>query len=153
VSISASEVPGVVATVTTSHSSTNVIIDWDEPDTGGAAITAYTIEIRKSDDTFAASASCPGTDPAVTQCTVPMSELTGTYNLSVGDLIVARVKATNANGAQSTWSTLNTSGATAQTIPDDPTSAPTEGSGSTGTALVIEWSDYATENTGGSPIT
>lgn len=93
--------PGVVSTVTTSNSSTNVIIDWNEPNTGGESITSYTIEIKKGDGTFAVSTNCDGSDGTVistTQCTVPMTEMTSTYGLSVGSLIVARVKATNPNG-------------------------------------------------------
>lgn len=65
-------------------------------------------------------------------CSIPMSILTSSpYSYTIGNLIVVRVSAHNANGWGPT-STLNTVGATACTVPTTMT-APTRGTSTTET--------------------
>ena len=48
----AAETPAKPAAPTTTFNRETVQIDWDEPFTGGSAITGYRIYIKKSDGSF-----------------------------------------------------------------------------------------------------
>jgi hypothetical protein len=133
----------VPATPTTSISSTDVVIDWTAPDDHGESITEYDILIEQSDgSTYSASSSCDGTDSTIrtnTECTIPMSEFTSSpYSLAQGTTIEVKIAAYNANG-WSSYSSLSTGAATAETVPVAPGSAPTEDSTSDETQIVIDW--------------
>lgn len=65
--------------MTTSISSTNVTISWVAPDDNSQAITSYTIQIEGANGLFVANSACPGTDPTITYCDVPMTTLISTY--------------------------------------------------------------------------
>lgn len=72
------------------------------------------------DGVFSAHASCDGSNSAIIsalECEVPMNDLVNApYSLSLGDLIVAKVRALNTIG-WSEFSSENTSGATVATKP------------------------------------
>ncbi len=125
--------PSVPAAPTTAISGNNVIINWVAPSDGGSAITAYSVEIRCSDDvTFTAYAGCTGT---AVSCTVPISVLQAApYSLLNGVSVWARVLATNAVGS-SAYSTSG-NGAVLPTVPSVPT---TLTSAISGTNVVITW--------------
>jgi hypothetical protein len=94
---------------------TDVKIAWTAPYSGGSgvAITSYSILIRKHDSTFVSYLpACDGTDATVISnryCLIPMSDIISTFGLLQGELIVAKVKATNSKG-DSPYSTINTVG-------------------------------------------
>jgi hypothetical protein len=71
--------PGIPSDVETSNSGSTVIVSWSAPDSNGSPLTAYTIQIKKSDDLYAEELiNCDGSDPTViqnTQCTIPQGVL------------------------------------------------------------------------------
>jgi hypothetical protein len=118
--------PTAPATVTTQLIGTSVRIDWAPPAANGAPIQYFTIEIRdKSGEWHEETTFCDGADPdtkSTTACTVPLSTLTapsGNFQLRRGDLVVARVTATNQLGAGEA-SSPNVAGARVQTTPGAP---------------------------------
>jgi hypothetical protein len=94
------------------------------PYNGGSTITSYTIEVRQSDGlTFSEYlATCDGSGSAIVsglECTILVSVLRAApYSLSWGDLIYARVAATNIKGI-SEYSGAS-SGVAMLTVPDTP---------------------------------
>jgi hypothetical protein len=89
-------------------------ITWEAPDSRGAPIIAYKVEIQGSDDQFYTEEEC-GVSPAVTSCFLPMEVLSAApYLLQEGDLIVVRVAAQNEKGS-GIASEENPSGATLRT--------------------------------------
>lgn len=152
------DLPDAPDAIAVAVSGTDVQFDWDAPFSGGTGvgISSYTITFKNSAGAFVTDVSnCDGSSSSVitnTLCSVPMSEFTGTLGLSYGDLIVAKVLATNARG-DGTASAENTSGATVATVPQAPSTVPTEGSGTTTSQLVVEWAALTGDATGGSAIT
>lgn len=112
-----SDLPDQVATAVTSIDGTNFIIDWTAPEGNFASIVEYEVVIEDSTENYVTdSTNCDGQDPTVTQCTIPMSDMITLTGLSQGDLVVARVRARNANG----WaqrSQENVSGAVIEVAP------------------------------------
>lgn len=89
-----SNVPSMMLPVATVVSNIYVKISWVRPTENGASITAYKIMIMKGDGTFSASTSCDGSLTLLINqlyCMVPMSELTGAFELPYASLIVAKV--------------------------------------------------------------
>lgn len=85
--------PDKMDTVTTSIVNTDVKIMWAQPNTNGAVITSYLIEIKRSNGAFASSvATCDGSSSTIVAqkwCTVPMATLIAApFNLAKGALIV-----------------------------------------------------------------
>lgn len=110
--IEASTKPDQPATPATAMSGSNVVITWTAPAANGNAISTYTVEIQRADAAYQdSSSSCAGTAATVVAartCTVTLALLRGApYSLVYDALVVARITATNANGA-STVSTVST---------------------------------------------
>lgn len=133
---------------------TDVVISWNKPD---ASVTEYEIMIETSvDDTFNEHTNCQGDDSTIVanlKCKVPMADLTqAPYSLSLGDLIVAKVRANNPIG-WSLFSDENTSGATVQTKPATMNPV-TRGSETNLVQIEVDWSPLTlAAQTGGSAIT
>jgi hypothetical protein len=111
-----------------------VKISWSDPTTNGAAITAYKILIRESDNaTFSEQTTyCDGTNDALViankYCSIPMSILIASpYSLTENYLVVAKVNSANLNGFATSYSPVNTVGAYVEIVPAT-MSAPTKGS-------------------------
>ena len=109
--------------ITTEIDNIYVKIEWVPPNSNGAAITRFTIQIADvSGFIWTESPNCDGNDFqtfAQNYCLVLMSELTsptGSYKLIYNHLIQARIKAYNIAG-ESDYSDANLSGATAETVP------------------------------------
>ena len=101
-------------------SSGNLIVDWEAPHDGSDALLSYLVEIANGDNTsfFVDSTDCDGSDPSVTQCSIPMSTLATTpFNLIFNEIVYVQVSAINSYGA-STPSALNTIGARLRQVPD-----------------------------------
>ncbi len=80
------------------------MITWTAPNDGGAAITAYLVEIfRPITGTFhLETVNCDGSNPSIVSektCTIPLTVLKAApFSLEVGDLIQAVVSAINVAG-------------------------------------------------------
>ena len=101
-----------------------VKITWTTPSDNGSPITAYTVEVRKSDLSYVAAPTyCDGSHYSVISnayCEIPMSVIRTTYGLSLNDVVVARVLATNAYGSGSYATSSTTVGALVVTAPKKP---------------------------------
>jgi hypothetical protein len=92
-------VPVKVIDLTTTIINSKARIFWTEPYSGGVGIhiLGYTIEIMAKDGTFHQDPECDGNSAEVIaqqHCEILASKLTAEpYNLKIGDLIVARIKA------------------------------------------------------------
>ena len=92
----------------------SVRITWEAPDSRGAPIIGYKVDIKGTDDQFYTEASC-GVSPAITYCVLPMEVLSAApYLLQEGDLIVVTVAAQNEKGS-GLASDVNPAGATLRT--------------------------------------
>jgi len=166
----AMRVPGQAGPVATSMDGATVLLEWEEPFTGGQGIelTSYTIELLDADGGLAEYPHlCDGSAPTVRsagRCGIPMSAFTaatsydgaglnsGGLGLALGDLIVARVAASNAAGTGA-YSALNSAGVSAQTPPVAPPSAPYGGAATTESLLDVHWAFLAgAGQDGGSPL-
>jgi len=104
VSILIATVPDKPTAVQTVNNGLSVDISWTAPAfTGGdsVALTSYTIQILKSDGlTYSTELTgCPGTNPALTTCSVFMSTLWASpFLLEYGEDVIARVKTANSLG-------------------------------------------------------
>lgn len=139
---------------TTLVGTTDIQISWVAPASNGLSITGYKVQLfvpttlgYVDDATY-----CTGLGAAATSCTFPITTLLTTYSFSKGDLVQARVRASNSKG-NGGYSTLNTVGATVQTVPKA-MNAPIKAGTSTSTQLDITWSGLtSTSDTGASAIT
>lgn len=132
----ASSKPDAPSTVTTAYDSNgDVVVTWVAPDDNGSDITAYYVVFAdEAETTYTPHTSCDAwadsTFVTTLTCTVSMNSLTAApYSIPREDLISVKVQAYNSRG----WgarSTVNTSGATAKTIPAQMT-APTRGTDTT----------------------
>lgn len=103
VSITPASAPSQIATATTTVDTVYAKIAWAEPASNGASITGYRVYIQQKSGSYRLESTyCSESDATVTAnkyCLVPMSELTGSnYLLVRGDLVVAKVQATNSKG-------------------------------------------------------
>lgn len=92
--------PEQPATVTTTNTGSDVLIEWIAPYDNSDPITLYQILIQKKNGEWLENLShCDGTNSTVKtdlECIVPMSVFTSSdYNLVLGDLIVVKVRAKN----------------------------------------------------------
>jgi hypothetical protein len=137
----AAKAPSTPAQPVTSNSGTSARIDWTEPYHGGSAITALEIEIRTATGTAYAAEPlyCNGVSDATVlaqgYCVIPMSVLRAApYSLGQGDLVVARMRASNAAGV-SPYSEDDVVGgqsyADVRTAPLTPPVPPTRGAATT----------------------
>jgi hypothetical protein len=129
----------------------SVTISWTAPDDNSDPITAYHILILKADGVEYAEepGNCGGTDPTIVsqaRCLVLISDLRDSFGLQYGDLVVARVRASNSLG-DGQYSQPNTVGATIETEPAQ-MAAPTETSTSL-TEIALAWVALTGADTGG----
>lgn len=74
--IEASDVPDVMAVISTSIVGTQVKFTWVAPFDNYDPITQYDLQIRKADGTFYADGvNCPGTPVSQTDCSIEMATL------------------------------------------------------------------------------
>ena len=108
-----------MAAPTAAISGNNVRISWLKPTEYGATITSYAIVVKDSavvGTTYhvMTPSYCDGTQAAILTalaCEVPLSVLIASpFNLAFDALVVAKVTASNSNGA-GTQSAANTAGA------------------------------------------
>lgn len=152
-SIYADDKPDKVSMVTTTvESQTYVRIEWTEPYDGSSAITHYEVLIKEKDGDYSTdSASCDGSDPSLTHCDVPMQTLRAEpFNLEQGDIVVAIVRAVNANG-EGAYSEPNSVGVEIEVEPAQ-MEAPVRGSGTTETQIELSWTTIEGLSTGGASI-
>jgi hypothetical protein len=166
----AMRIPGQAPPVVTLMDGATVVLEWEEPFTGGQGIelTSYTVQLQDATGALAEyPLLCDGSAPTVLsagRCGIAMSAFTtatsydgaginnGGLGLAQGDLIVARVAASNAAGIGA-YSALNTAGVLAQTPPVAPPSAPYGGTATTESRLDVHWAFLAGPgDDGGSPI-
>jgi len=107
VTLTASDVPDAPAAPVISLSNTFCRITFTAPLDNSESITAYLVEIEKSDGTFLETSYCDGSDLTVISqmyCEVPMTTIIDStiYNIASGATIIARVSAFNAFG----WSAI-----------------------------------------------
>ena len=122
---------------TTANSDTEVVITWPEPNSNGADILEYLIEIQTDDGDFIEEDTyCDGaanTVRSLRTCSIPMTVLTDVpFSLTQGITIKARVSSKNAQGF-SNPSPTNSVGAIAQRIPHPPPEKPLRVDASTDT--------------------
>jgi hypothetical protein len=85
-------------------------------------VTGYEVEIQQASGiTYATTSHCGQSNQTLANmfCEVPMAVLTnvsGPFDLALGTLVKARVAPVNSIG-QGSWSTANTIGILAQTVP------------------------------------
>ena len=75
---------------------TSVSVSWNLPDAHSSAITAYQVQLLKSDGTYSDSSDCNGTLTTVINargCAIPMQNIVTLTSLSVDTLIKVRVRA------------------------------------------------------------
>ena len=117
ITVRTSDVPDQIDTLTTSIEGTDVKVAWLEPDANFEPILEYEVVFEASNDAYVTdSTNCDGQDPSVTECLIPMDQMISLTGLSQGALIVARVRARNANG----WALLsqeNIAGALIEVVP------------------------------------
>lgn len=131
-----------------------VNIYWTEPETNGAAITSYTIEIRQSDQvTYSTElTNCDGSTQEIIDnqfCRIPVQFLKDApFNLPWGESVFAKVTAFNHRGSSGTSEAGN--GAIIVTRPDPPINLLEDTQYRTASTLGLTW-EAAAEN-GGTPI-
>jgi titin len=146
----AAVIPGQISAPTTTISGLDVAISWTAPSAGGLPITQYKVYIRSSISTFELdSASC---NVAVTTCSVPLLTLQASpFDLALGDLVQARIRAVNLVG-ESVDSSQNTAGALIETVPSAPPVAPLRNPLTTQTSLVVDYYALTGSAIGGTAV-
>jgi len=154
--IKAAKIPDPITSIVTANSGTDVVITWpDSPDSHGSAITSYQVKFLQSDDVTLTeeTANCSSALNFGRTCTIPMSVFrSAPYSLAIGTVIKGQVTSTNIKGT-SAPSTLNSSGATVQNVPQ---SSPTltKGTLNSTTQAQMNWTLLTTlPANGGSVIT
>jgi hypothetical protein len=139
--------PSAPATV---NSGTDIVVTWTAPTANGSPITSFQILFQQQDGQFSEEATyCDGSDPAVLTCTIPQSVFEASpYSLVLGDLVRAKVDATNVKGT-SDASAVGGS-ATIIQVPDAPLTLTENTSERTPTSLGLQWT--AGNSNGGSAI-
>lgn len=126
----------------TTNTGVSVRIAWTAPIAQGSTISAYTIEIQHVDgSTYSINTDyCNGSTSTIVAnlyCVIPVSTLTASpFSLEQGDIVYARVMATNAIG-DSSVSDVNSSGADIRVVPTTPTSPPSRGSSTSDTEIEV----------------
>lgn len=115
VSIVAVDVPGKVGIPSVTLSGTNVVIDWDEPNSHYSTIVEYDVQFQTSTaGTFTTMNACKSSLDATiltnTNCTVDMLALKAATGLSVDSLIKVKIAARNGKG-YGAYSEMNSAGA------------------------------------------
>jgi len=141
-------------------------ITWVAPAGRGEAVTNYTVQVwsKTADDGngdwVLSLETCDGVDatvlascdPATLECSciIPMATITADFGYALGELVQARVAASNWVGI-SAYSEANESGEGARTVPLPPL-APTEGAATTENELQVDWLPVTGTDTGNSPV-
>ncbi len=74
-----------MTSITVVNDGLNVVVTWAEPVTNNSPILEYLVEVRQIDEEFSSPSECPGTDPNIRICTIPMTTLrTAPYSLEYG---------------------------------------------------------------------
>ena len=125
-----------------------VTILWAEPYSGGAGvlITAYEIMIKNKQGDFLSSEECDGTLTEIVNnqyCDIQMSTLTNEFNLELGDLVVAIVRAINDKGVGQ-FSGSNSEGALIEVMPTSPTEEPSRGPLTNELRIDVVWEPLTT---------
>jgi len=128
---------------TTAVDSIYVQISWTQPASNGASIIGNRVYVQDKTGVFKVETKyCSESDAVIVSqqyCNIPMSYLTGpTYNLVKGDIVIAKVQASNSNGFGS-LSTSNSVGAIIESVPNK-MSSPTRGSLTSENYLQVQWS-------------
>lgn len=147
ISIIAAEVPAYIVdpvAVQILEFTSRVQISWTAPSNGFASIDQYEVQILDgSNANWVTVSSCSTSSVSTNTCEVDMLDLWNSpYSLAYGSLIQARVRAHNSYGWASSYSDVNTEGATVTSIPQQ-MSAPTVVSYST-SSITITWSAITT---------
>ena len=126
--ILAAKNPETPAAVTTDMAGSSVRISWaqhSEAELNGAKILSYTLKIKEGQGSSIEiiDYTCTPAQLMLRYCDVPMYKLTSDYNYNQGEVIVARVSATNEIG-ESLFSPANTGPIEAQNVPHQPSSTP-----------------------------
>jgi len=144
--IKAATVPGAPNTPTVAYiaASTYRLAFFAPLNTGGSGVTIsdYTLEFKAQDGTFSEYlTTCDGADATIManlNCLVDLAVFTGSqYNLVEGDILVARLLATNEIGIGS-YSSESTDSVYIVAVPSDPTVAPLRNALSSKTSMVID---------------
>ncbi|CDW74138.1 pa14 multi-domain protein [Stylonychia lemnae] len=158
ITLKASTVPAQVATVTTSVDSLTggLKISWTAPFANGEAIDSYVIEIAGSTAQTLPwkrdLVNCPGVDPNILYCIIPMLNLqTGDFSYHINDIVYVKVTAHNSMG-DSPVSTSQSGNARVRGLPKKMTD-PFRGSSTTDYQIQAQWNPLtADEDIGYSPI-
>ena len=97
-----------------------LLISWIAPYDDSQVITSYFIEVSNFDSSawIQDLVNCPGTNPALLLCTIPMSVLAAApYNYAYDSLVKVRISAINFFGT-SPVSVVNSTGAKTRRVPD-----------------------------------
>lgn len=144
-------IPGQMAAPATAITGdTEVLISWTAPDAGGLTVTSYAVDIRGVDGTYALETTYCAV--STTQCSLPLLYLQASpYNLELGDLVQAVVRATNLIG-ESPDSSHNTAGALIETVPSAPPVAPQRNAATTLSSLSVDYYALTGTSRGGTPV-
>jgi titin len=157
VTIVASDIPSKMDPVSTARSGTDIVSSFTTPAHNGADIDKYEIVIydKGTSQYVEDTAQCDGNSADVKQnleCTWAISYLQNTYSYLIGDLVLFKARAHNADdwGAQSN---PNLGGATIMTVPvAGPT--PTEDPSTSYQQMVVNWAALTSlTDIGGTSIT
>mmetsp|Transcript_33982 Transcript_33982/g.25069 ORF Transcript_33982/g.25069 Transcript_33982/m.25069 type:complete len:432 (-) Transcript_33982:2733-4028(-) len=121
-SITTSDVPDQMSAPTITELLLNAHIAWVAPDSNSDSITGYQILILKADGVtwLEDTTDCDGLSIPMGQlyCDVPMTTLVSTYGYSLGELVIAKVRATNSIGfGDFSEQNSDSNGAKVQTAP------------------------------------
>ena len=119
----------------TSNTQTSATVTWTLPYNGGALVTSFVVQIRQSNGNWNeeptyCNARNDETVIANRLCAIPISALTqAPFLLKQGDIVVARVAATNLIGTSDYSSLSNTypNNALIQGVPSKPLVGPSRG--------------------------
>ena len=129
-----------------------LLISWIAPYDDSQAITSYFIEVSNFDSSawIQDLVNCPGTNPALLLCTIPMSVLAAApYNYAYDSLVKVRISAINFFGT-SPVSVVNSTGANTRRVPDK--MAEITVTGKTENEIKISWTALTGTQTGNSVI-
>jgi hypothetical protein len=136
--------PTKITGVTTLVLGSDVRISWTEPYHGGVGIelTSYIIQVMTETGSYISDAECDGSETSIIDnkyCDIMMTTLTASsFNLELGDLVVARVTAINEKG-QGEYSEVNSKGALVEVLPLAPSNAPTRGDETNESQIEVDW--------------
>jgi len=106
-----------MSSVVVTRETTNIKFAWTAPSDGSSTITDYTLQLYQPDtNSYGENTSLCSASTGSLFCTVSIADLMSNYDYEIGDLVKAKVFATNARGS-GTPSSPNTSGAEIALVP------------------------------------